>query len=127
MKKISFILMGIVLFTVSGLNIASACSVLPVNPIAQKNELVAKGLTKLNISIENTESIIISDYKGEYIWTPMCPKGVKASATVAVTFQNVEDPLTKGCMAIIKVAKDIDASDNQVYSFDVVQPATCLE
>ncbi len=107
---------------------ANACTVTPVNATQQKNDLVASALTKLDISIENVGSVNVKDYMGGYIMSPMCPIGISTEATFTISFTNILDPLTKGCLAIVKVSKRwVYESGNPNYSYDLIQPPTCLE
>lgn len=109
-------------------NQSKACTVLPVNPTQQKNDLAANALTEMNVSIENVKYVSVKDYAGDYIWTPMCPKGLQSKATFTITFDDIEDPLTKGCTAIVKVEKSwIYEEGEPRYSFDFIQPAVCLQ
>lgn len=124
-KSLSLFVMLLTMSIISAHQV-NACTVAPLNPVEQKNDLIAKALTKMNISIENVTSVEVEDYAGDYLWTPMCPKGLNSKATFTISFNN--DPSTKGCTAVVKVAKNLIYKKGEAkYSYDFVQTATCLE
>ena len=111
-----------------GVRSTDACSVAPLDPIAEKNDLTVQVLNRIGVSIDNATGVQIDDYAGEYIWTPMCPKGYKSEAKLTVSFIDVNDPLTKGCTTIVKVYKSYIYEDGMFsYTFNDIQAATCLE
>ncbi len=128
MKKLSILLGAFLTLALININHANACTVTPVDPVQQKNDLVANVLTKMNVSIEDVSSVKVADYAGDYVWTPMCPKGLNSEAKFTISFRNINDPLTMGCTAEVKVTKNWIYEDGQPkYSYNFIQPATCLE
>jgi len=120
-------LMG--LLAVSGLEIssASACSVLPVNATAQKNDLVAQALSDLGISIEDINDVDVADYSGAYIWTPMCPKGLTSRATFSIAFSDPSQGGEGVCTAVVGVSKTFLYEDGvPEYEIELVQAPACL-
>ncbi len=116
------------IISLSSLVNANACRVTPVNSTQQKNDLAASVLTKMDVSVENVLFVKVEGYTGDYVWTPMCPKGLNSQATFTISFNDVNDPLAKGCTAIVKVYKKwIYEEGDAKYTYEFIQPASCLE
>ena len=127
MKKLILgLVMGTLVLSVNASS-SQACSVTPVNPTVQKNDLAAHALTQIGVSIENVSNVDVADYVGSYIWTPMCPKGLQSKGVFTVAFDNVNDPLTRGCTAVVAVEKIHLYENGPEYKFDLIQTPTCLE
>jgi hypothetical protein len=125
MKKLFISLVALIAAAGAQPRNADACTVMPVNATFQKNELVAQALNTLEVSIEQVVSIDVADYLGDYIWTPMCPKGVTSQATFTIHF---DDALARGCTAVVKVSKHFLYENGAPdYDVEVMQPAVCLE
>jgi hypothetical protein len=128
MSKAISILTTVFAFSFVGAASANACTVWPVNPTEQKNDLIANALTKMDVSIENVNKVLVNDYSGDYMWTPMCPEGLKSEATFSIEFRNVKNRLSKGCTATVKVMKNwIYDEGSPTYAYDFLQAATCQE
>jgi hypothetical protein len=109
---------------------ALACSYY-IDPVAVKNDLAAATLTKLKVNIEDVTKVKFTDFGFfESKPTPMCPEEMTYFGTIRVNFTNVQDPLTKGCTAEVKVTKVATWSPQGVpdkTTFEVLQSPTCLE
>ncbi len=126
MKKAFYALTVLTVVALFSANKASACTVLPLNSVVQKNDLAAQALNEIKVSIEDVTSVKVEEYSGDYIWTPMCPKGLNAEATFTISF-NDEQQLTGGCVAVIKVSKHyLYANNKPEYTTEVIQPAICF-
>ena len=131
----------IALITLVSIESALACSMMPFNvdkAIVEMN-LEKVALASLNLEEEQIDTIEILNKDGGYIWNnPMCPEGSRASAQFEVSFNDDNDPLAKGCMAIVTVDRRIAREVKEprfnihrpaVNEFKVTidQAATCLE
>lgn len=116
-------------FALMGARSADACSVLPIDPTQEKNELVAQALNSIPVSIENVTNVSVASYAGDYVWTPMCPSAQWSKAQFEISFNNVDDPLSKGCFAVIEVSKNwvYEESRFPQYTVNQIQTPTCLE
>jgi hypothetical protein len=127
--KMSFLnaLIGMMMASVSPL--ALACSYY-INETAVKNDLGAKLLTELKISIDDVTSVEVSDFSFfESKSTPMCPDEMTYLSTFQISFNNASDPLAKGCVAIAKVTKVepwVEGLET-TYSYEIIQSPTCLQ
>ena len=122
MKNLTkMIVSGVALFSAE----AYACTVAPINEVRQKNELAAHALTKAGVSLEDVTSITnlkFSEYSADYIWTPMCPRGIKAEAVIDLEFEKDGEV----CFGQISVEKKIDDdSDFQYFEVKELSPVAC--
>ena len=108
---------------------ADACTVMPVDPTLEKNELVAQALNSIAVSIENVTNVSVASYAGDYVWTPMCPSAQWSKAQFEISFNNPDDPLSKGCFAVVEVSKNwvYEEMTRPEYSVTHVQSPLCLE
>jgi hypothetical protein len=131
MKRI-FTLIAVVSFAGMSLD-AYACSMAPVNVDKQVEDMQRFALTALNVQAKDVDSVEVSKAEGNYIWTdPMCPEGVSASAEFVVNYQDVTDPLTKGCTGVVKVSKIVPTGISKIivknaYSVEIIQTGICKE
>ena len=125
MKKLILLaLAAMVLGTVS----AEACSVLPVSEVQQKNDLAEQVLNKLNLAVDKMSFIKFDDYYGNYLWTPMCPRGLVSGATVGVAYVEYDPQagLSSNCYAITKIDKELVYEQGEPqYTLEVIQPGLC--
>ncbi|MBY0469603.1 hypothetical protein K2X30_00430 [bacterium] len=129
MKKLIYSILTVAVFTTLGLNQAQACTVGPIDPVEEKNDLATHALTELKVSIEDLTSVALwkDHYRANYIHTRMCPAGFKSEATFIISFSS-GDPLSKGCTAIVKVSKEwIYKNGQPKYAYDSIQKTACLE
>jgi hypothetical protein len=81
---------------------AEACSMRPVDLDEQARDMQRYVATALKIEPSAMTHIEVREATGDYIWSdPMCPEGLKASATFAV---GIKDP-GDDCRVLVKVSK----------------------
>lgn len=122
----SFLLSVFVVTVAMGAEISNACTVMPLKPLEEAKVLEVFLAPALQVQARDITEVQTSEAKASYIWTPMCPKGKVVEALFSVNYVNTKDPLTKGCLAQIKVAQRVASDEPKSTSITVVS-AICLE
>lgn len=135
MKRMIFVVAALLSSAVFSAQ-SQACTVEPVNIEKQVVDMQRLALAALNVSDAQLNEVDVNDASGEYIWTPMCPKGLLAEATYTITFSRDDEPLATQCTAIVKVNKSEPLPSGwreegekvkHSYTAEIIQPAICLE
>lgn len=103
---------------------ALACSVAPINDVKVKNQFIAAALTKVGVSLEDFSTINgiqVYNYEAQYIWTPMCPKGIAASADVDLVYYKSNSK----CSVSIALDTGLDQNDVKFFDAKIVREEVC--
>lgn len=125
MKK--SILSAVIFMTGVAMNDAKACTVMPVDSVIQGAELVAKTREDLKIDVTSVTGFSVAGLHADYIWTPMCPEGLSASATVTIQYQKYAGAAVLNCSAVAEVKKTLMYGSEPRYEVVTIQPASCLQ
>lgn len=114
---------------------AQACSIAPLNPAIEAQDLQRFIPPALNIDKEAILSIYERDVSADYIWSDslLCPIGKTAKATFIVRVSNPSDRLTSGCTGTVTISKTepwgarSEPPVKTVYSTEIVRSTICLE
>ncbi|WP_141731841.1 hypothetical protein [Oligoflexus tunisiensis] len=128
--KISGYLMAAAMFAMSGLaQYAEACTMAPVNLDEQARDMQRYVATALKIEPTAMTNVEVRDATGDYIWSdPMCPEGLRASATFVV---RPKDP-AESCTILVKVSKTEPTGLSKIpvkheIKIEIVQQEKCRE
>lgn len=103
-KITSTVALALTLFSQSSM----ACSY-SVNQTQKKNELIAAGITNLNISLEVVKSVsVVNFHFYESIPTPMCPKEVTYEGVIFYDYMDPTAMRPTQCQVTLNVTKKED-------------------